>query len=400
MNKKTNYGWVMAALAFAILFVGSYAQYQLPPLSYLIMPQFNLSSSQFSSIFSAAMIPGMCLSLISGLLCDKLGVKKCITAALIITTLGIVLRVFTGSYVTLLICMILAGFASTFMNSNIAKYLGGWFAPEKIGTMIGLTMAGSTLAMAIGMGTTAMFPSVSSAYVFAAAAAVVILILWLIFGRKSEAEKAAGKNTAGEASISVAESLKEVLKNKYIWFVGICLMLVMAGVMALSAFLPMALQELRSVSAASAGLVTSIVMFGNLGGTVLGPLICAKTKNMKVYLIICAVIAAAGTAFAWRLPAGIVMNVALFITGFATSGMLPVLMSLPIMVPGIGPRLAGTAGGFVSTIQLFGCVVIPTYIIAKIAGDNYSLILLLGGVCCLLSICGVIFLPDLMKKDK
>ena len=399
MRKKSNYGWVMAALAFVVLFIGSYVQYQLSPLAYLIIPEFGLSNSQFSSVFSAPMIPGLCLSLVAGLLCDKYGVKKCITVALTIAVAGIVLRTFSSSYTTLFICMILAGLASTFISSNIAKYLGGWFAPEKIGTMIGITMAGSTAAMAIGMGTTAMFPSVRAAYIFAAVLAVIILVAWFLLARKSEAEKADKKAEIKEQQISIIDCLKGIIKNKHIWLIGSCLMFLMGSQIALSAFLPMALQAERGIAATASGVVTSVIMFGNLAGTILGPILCAKIGRMKPYLLVCGVIAAIGVVFAWQLPTGIIMTVAMFVTGFFASAMIPTLMSLPIMLPGVGPGLAGTAGGLVSTVQLFGCVVIPTYIIAPIAGDSYRMIMILAGICGLLSAVCVLGIPDLFRKE-
>ena len=48
-------------------------------------------------------------------------------------------------------------------------------------------------------------------------------------------------------------------------------------------------------------------------------------------------------------------------------------MSLPVRLKGIGTRYGGTAGGLLATIQLGGSVVLPTYVIAPIAGTNYVL---------------------------
>ena len=71
MNHKknsSNYGYMIAAIIFLISAVGSYPQYQLSPLAYLIMPELELSLAQFSAVFSSPMIPGILLSLIAGIL--------------------------------------------------------------------------------------------------------------------------------------------------------------------------------------------------------------------------------------------------------------------------------------------------------------------------------------------
>lgn len=66
--KVSRYAYVIVAIAFLTNFVANYPQYQLSPLSHIIMPEFDLSIAQFSSLFSSAMIPGVLLSLAAALL--------------------------------------------------------------------------------------------------------------------------------------------------------------------------------------------------------------------------------------------------------------------------------------------------------------------------------------------
>lgn len=393
MEKKKNYGWIVSAVCFLVLFIGSYAQYQLSPLAHLIIPEFNLSPSQFSSVFTAAMIPGMCLSLVSGILCDKFGTKVCVNIACIVVAAALILRIWAGSYATLFLCMVCAGVGCTFLNSNIAKILGAWFAPEKIGTMIGITMSGSTLAMAIAMGTTAMFPSVKSAYIAAAVIAVIAAVCWIFLVKEKDE-----KGGAPVKSQPVLEGLKVIIRNRNIWLTAVCLMCLLGASVALSTFMPLALQSKMGMAATAAGGMSSIIMYGNLAGTIFGPMICQKIGKLKIHLILCAVIAGLGSAFAWLAPAGFLLMAALFLTGFFTSAAIPVLISVPIQLKDVGPTYAGVAGGFVSTIQLLGAVVLPTYVMTPIAGDNYHTLFLLAGSCMIVMILAVFGMPELMRK--
>ena len=58
---------------------------------------------------------------------------------------------------------------------------------------------------------------------------------------------------------------------------------------------------------------------------------------------------------------------------------MPVLMSVPLRLKSIGVQRTGTAGGLIATFQLLGAVVIPTYVISRIAAGNYTLFVILCG---------------------
>jgi hypothetical protein len=48
---------VILAVAMPASFIGSYAQYQLPPMASRLMPVLNLSPSQFSALMAGPITP-------------------------------------------------------------------------------------------------------------------------------------------------------------------------------------------------------------------------------------------------------------------------------------------------------------------------------------------------------
>lgn len=96
MNKKPSNRRALVALACTVLllFVPNYAQYQPSPLAHLVMPAFELDSAQLSMLFSAAMILGILLSMVAGLLCDRFGVKRVVGIAGAVSVVALVARVF------------------------------------------------------------------------------------------------------------------------------------------------------------------------------------------------------------------------------------------------------------------------------------------------------------------
>ena len=425
MDEKRTDKWAIVALACTVLllFVPNYSQYQLSPLAHLVMPTYGLDSAQFSMLFSAAMIPGILFSLVAGLLCDRFGVKRVVGIAGIISTLALVARVFAPSFGALFACMMLAGLLATFLNTNVAKIMGSWFPPEKVSLAVGIGLTGPTLSMVIGMGTSAFFPSLQTIFVFTAVVAVLAIVAWWMLFKDgprgvasddvvqvaaddAAADHAAAAREAADPAValeavgaisaaqpSLSECLKVVLKSRNVWLLGIALGLDMAATMCILTFLPQVLQSTRGFDPTVAGALSSVVTFGNGVGSILAPMIYARVGRFKPVVIVIAIVAGAGTAFAWQLPEGLVMMVCFFLTGFSLGGLLVLLVAQIVLLPEIGPVYAGTAGGVGATLQLFGAVVIPSYILMPILGANYPVLYGIAGILCLVIVACVLPLP-------
>ena len=76
----------------------------------------------------------------------------------------------------------------------------------------------------------------------------------------------------------------------------------------------------------------------------------------------------------------------LFLAGYAGGGVVPLYLSMPVKLKQIGTRLAGTAGGTIATFELAGAVLIPSYVIAAIAGDRMNMYYVLAPVIGIISI--------------
>ena len=386
--KKQNgigYAWVILLVVCLANFTPSFAQYQMSPIAGELMERFSLNKSQFASIFSAPMIPSIFLSLASGLLVDKFGAKKVIAIGLIIASIGISGRLFATSYETLLIPMILAGFSATFLNANGAKILGSWFPAEKVSMVMGISLASSTIGMTVGLSTTALFPGIKTAFMAASMLSVIMLIVWLFFMKESKGVKEQNE------TIPMKECISRVVKNKFIWIIALCLMFTMGCNVTMSTFLPAVLNA-KGVDVSLAGAMSALVTVGNLCGSIFAPMIAVKFKNNRVFIFSLGLCAAVFTILAGRIPVGLGLTLCLFIVGVSIGGLIPSLLSLPIMLPEIGPKYAGTAGGVIGTIELLGAVVIPTYIIAPLAKSNEWLFLLAGLCSAFVCICSI-FLP-------
>lgn len=393
-NSKFNYGWIVMILMCLGLITANYSQYQVSAFGSQITAEMGLSASQFSTIATAPLIPGIFLSLISGLLVDKFGARKILTISVIITCFGVVLRVFTSSFATMLISMISIGACATFLNSNYPKILGQWFSPEKMSFSMSFMLAAANIGIMLGQGTSSLYSGMKGAFTGSAVIAVVVLVLWLFFMR----EKPVQENEKTE-KVSVVEGLKVVVKSKTVWLAAVSLLLTAGSMTSLSNFLPQALSSEGGFSESQASIIAMALTFGSMVGCFIAPYIFKFFKSQRLYFALFAVVGALGYIFAWKLSSSAVVTfILLFITGFACNGFTPLISAMPIQDKNIGTKYGGTAGGFVATIQLGGSVIIPNYVIAPLAqtetGINFQLMFVLFAVMLALFIVFAMFLPN------
>ncbi|HEY3389817.1 MAG TPA: MFS transporter [Prolixibacteraceae bacterium] len=375
------------------MFIGAYSQFQVPPLANKIIPALNLTNVQFSSIMTAPMLPAVLFSIIAGILADRFGVKRVVAVGLIIASAGILLRPLANNYLQMLIFMALAGFCNAFINANAAKMLGDWFPPEQISKAMGILLTSGTLGMTLGMGTAAMFPTVNSVYITTGVFCSAATIIWLAFMQNTP------QKIEVQESISVTQYILVAAKSKALWLVGVELMLILGCTMTLTGFLPKALAEVKGIDPVTAGLLSSMIMLGTLLSSLLSPIISQWIGLFRPYLVAIGLLSAFGTFFAWQVN-GVLIWVAMLLTGVGLGATMPIYMSFPMMLKEIGPVYAGSAGGLIATVQLIGAIVIPTYIITPLAGNNYNMIFGMAAMCMILMSILALFLPELGPKSR
>jgi nitrate/nitrite transporter NarK len=397
MNKSDNvvlvpYRWVILIAAMLTGFIGSYAQFQLPPLAYKLIPDLHLTSSQFAALMGGPMTGSIFICLLGGTLADRFGVKKVVSVGLVLAVIGCTFRYAVTSFWPFLSLTILAGLASGLLVSNISKLIGAWFPQMQMGTVMGIFMTSPAFAMFAGTATTALFPSEAAAFIFSGVLCLIILILWLVFARNKP------EGAPDLPVLPATQYLGKAARSRGVWLAGISMFFVMGAAMTFSSFLPNVLHDLRGIGPVQAGFYSSVSTLGGVFGSFLGPMICNRMGLMKPYLILVGLLGAAGTYWSWQLPIGPAIIIALIAAGFLQSALTPMFLSLPMLLPEIGPRYAGSAGGIITTLQVTGAVVVPTFFITPLAGANAGVLYGLAAVCLAVISIPTLFLPELGSR--
>ncbi len=397
-------GIMMVCICFAVMFVGGYSQFQISPLASQIMDWLQITKEQYSLLFTFCMFPALVLSIICGMLIDKFGAKKLIAVALVISTVGIVGRIFASSYPIMLACMLVLGLPCVMLTATCAKIMSSYFSGAKLGSMVGITSSGLVLGNFLAMSTTAWFPSVQMAFIFSGVLSAVVMVCWIVFV-KPDSTSAINSDNSGEVKaapkqqVSMATSLKVCLKNPYIWIGGLTLMMLMAGQVMITSFLPQALAAEKGMTTQMSGIITSTYILGSFAGYAFGPAIFGKFKSKRVFLTCCAIIVSLGIAFAWKLDMVGLIAAVLFVTGACLRLIMPLIFAMPVSLKGIGPEYAGTAGGLQATIQTLGATVVPSFILTPLFGSNFTVLFIAAGVLCAITIFTLNILP-ITKKER
>lgn len=386
--------WIVFAVLCLAYMPGAYAQYQLSVFAPELMVRFNLSTSQFSSIFTSPMIIAVLLSFVGGMISDRFGPKKVVAVAFGISCIGLVGRVFAVSYTAFFLCMVLVGASQTAVNANASKLTGSWFPATLISLLMGAFTLSGQLASTLATATSAAwFASMHSAYVASAIFGAVVLALWLIFVKD---RPDVGNNSAEPSAENVAilDCLRVVLCNRGVWMIAICIMMDLGCTVTLASFLPTALQQMYGIELTSAGTIASMLTLGNCVGAIAGPMAFKRVGSAKRFVPSTAALSFVGVLLCWRFASIPVLYGLILLTGMALGAAMPIFFSAPILLDGIGTKYAGSAAGVIATLQMLGAIVIPTYILAPVAGENYRLMFTMTSACMAIMFVFGLFIPE------
>jgi len=358
--------------------------------------------SKFVALSTAPLIPGALLSLISGVMVDRFGLKRVLMICYTITVLAIVARIWATTYEMMFICMMLMGVAATFFNSNQMKIVGRWFPEGQSVMALGLFVAFNNGSMALGTGIATLFSDYRTCFISSAVFGVIIWLAWLIFGR----EKPKGAVLTADDTPPILECLKVVVRSRSMWIVAICMTLFQSSALTISQFLLDAMKEqinpatLQPFDGGFAAVFPNVFTASALVGCLIAPGVIRRAKHPKVLFAAIGLFSAIGVAFAWQIPSLPLKIAALAVLGFVTLGCTPLLTGLPLTFPEIGKKYAGTAGGFMATLMLAANVIIPRYITMPLANNKYELFFMFEGGIMLIFVFLTPLLPLRAKSEK
>ena len=150
-NLQSNYRWYMLGLTVATgTFVSTIPFSCMPTLFKEISEDLGLSLVQIGTVWGMANLGGIFISLIGGMLSDRLGVKLILSLSCLFVGVTGALRGLSYSFLTLSITVFINGIARMIVPISITKTIGMWFTGRNLGMAMGISAMGMGFGLMLG----------------------------------------------------------------------------------------------------------------------------------------------------------------------------------------------------------------------------------------------------------
>jgi MFS transporter, ACS family, hexuronate transporter len=242
-----RYRWVMLGVAFVVQFANALATQAVAPLAPLFQPELGLSKSEVG-LFSSIIFAGSWgVLVVAGSLCDRLGLRRLMSVALVIVGLVILSMVRVGYFFEAAVVMFLAGVGGGVVMPGSTKAIMDWFPPRARATGMGIKQAGVPLA---GIITASTLPVIALTVGWRAAIAGVgfaIIASGVITGLFCRDLPRTAKEVEKRPPFRVV--FHEVVRNRGLWAVSSISVLYVTAQLSLITYVALFLKEVVLVNA-------------------------------------------------------------------------------------------------------------------------------------------------------
>jgi MFS family permease len=379
----------------------TYTAFMVASLGVQIISAFSLTQVQFGAVSTVPFLAGALVGLPAGMLADRIGVKNVVSAGLVIALLGTALRLFVGGFGGLFVGCFAVGIGLVALEANVPKYLSAWFGHRELGLAMGIVIAGTWVGPALTYGTAYLLSSYRVAFAISISVVFVSLLVWMVVARQSVRPK--GLTGERYRPTSMRCHLRGCLGSGYLWLCNLSIFLIFGGGLTVTAFIIQALVDGKGLTTQAAGLGVMGLDIIAIAGAVGVAWVAQRLGRFRLVLIVVSLLSAVAYYMVWLVPGVALTVIVLCVTGLVEGGVTPVAKTLI-------PRMAlqgriplesvGTAGGIHTSIMYLGAFLLPTYLVATVAGDDFNLIFLLGAA--LVAAGGLInvFIPEFHPKER
>lgn len=264
---------------------------------------------------------------------------------------------------------------------------------------MGVYTAGMSAGAALAIYAGSHLPEIHQAWWISFVLIVIGLIVWFSVYRKHPNER--------RSSEPVSVLLKEVLKDKNVWAIGIVAFLVFGMTNVNGSYMVPAVTALMGDSASTsiAGDMSTINTLVTCIASMVMPVVFAKLfRNMRAPFIICLIATGLTLAITFFVPYGLWTWIAfLVILPIFMAAVMPFTKMLPVLLPDVKPEHYGVIGGIQATFQNIGMFLIASYCISPLSiaftgavdGPLYYQGVYVGvAVVCVLAIAALFLFPN------
>jgi MFS family permease len=380
-----NYRWLILAAGTLASTSLAAVQIGIGAIAPELGAYYGLSIGEIGVVLGAT-TAGMTVTLLGwGIVSDRIGERLAIVIGLVGAAVSLEAAARANGFTALVVALVATGALGASVNSASGRAVMHWFAPHERGLALGIRQA----AIPLGgfAGALALPPIVAARGVHAAFAALAVnSIVWAILAGLVLRER--------HVDEEIAEELVSPLRDLRMWILCSASGLVLAGQLAIMAFVVLFLHDARGISTAHAALVLAAVQVGGaVVRVVVGRLSDREGRRIPLFIrlsgALAVAIAAAGLLAKAPLLVLVPVLVVAGVLGMSWNG-----LSFAAAAEAAGARRSGAAIGFQQTVLGVGGIAIPIAFAALVAGASWRAAFLASAAC---SLAGAVLLKPLAE---
>lgn len=343
-------GWLRVALAYATFVMIGAGDAGFGVVLPSIQRAYGIDKATVSLLFLCGTSGYLTAAFTSGLLVDKLGIRRFLSLGALVFVLGALGLSVAPPFVLVMGIYIGFGFSVGVLDAGLNAYVAGLpnntsmlnylHACYGLGALIGPVVAGTILT--IGLGWNALY------LVWSILGLLVLVGTWLVYtgiARPKHDEVGMGGNV-----------LKAALRLRVVWLTALFLLLYVGGEVSLGNWGYSLLTEDRAIHPYTASWFVSGYWMGlTVGRLVLGSL--AKRLGDRTLIQLCIAGVLLGMVVVWVPAWEVVSAVGLWFTGFAFGPIFPTAIAMLSRI--VPERLLPSAIGFVASAGSAGAAFFP-----------------------------------------
>ncbi|HEY5896793.1 MAG TPA: MFS transporter [Burkholderiales bacterium] len=346
-------------MAAAFYLIGFYQRVAPAVITRELMAEFAMNAAALGNLAAFYYYSYVAVQIPSGVLADRWGPRRVLTAGAVIAAAGTLLFAVAGNYATAALGRLMIGGSVGVAFVSMLKLAGHWFAPQRFAMISGLALACGILgAVSAGLPLRLLVDAFGWRGVLGVSALITALLaaaLWLAV-RDDPAERgyASYAPATPKRQAPILASLARALRTRNVWLVSMVSGAVSGPTLTFGGLWGVPyLSTHYGISTAEAALITSLLLVcWAVAGPAVGAISDRMRKRKPIYAA-GAVLAMAGWSCALLWPA---LSLPLLIVVLCFTGVVSasVMVGFAIAKESTPAALAGTAGGITNMGNMLG----------------------------------------------
>ena len=393
--KSPSYRYVIGGLTLWAHFAAGLNFQAVSPLLPLITADYGLNNTAGSLLVALVLVIFAAFGLPGGIVVGRLGLRRVYTVSWLMIGL-LTLSALSPSFGGLLTLRIIYGLGMAMIMPATGPLIMGWFRPKEMPVITSLNIAAMTLGIMVSTSTAAplaehlgwdrtlgVFGAVGLAGFFA----------WLIWGR-------VGVASPGLSNILSWAIIRQVLRTRAILLLGLADSAAFAQYVALTSWLPTFYNESRDMSLTEAGLIASALPLAGVFAVLLGGFLALKVSSRRMFFIIPGIMVGVGGFGSALVDNTTITLISVSLLGIGSWLYVPMLLVLPMELPGMTPPKVAVAWGWIMTASGVGGFIAPLVVggLRDIVGSFIPGFLVFAVIAWFLFIAGLL-LPNLQASQ-